>query len=171
MFTQNYINLIKTFFIGENHTVQNISNSTITLARDSVTAGNSAFISDAMRGQCGTISSSSSGMFFGSGTTPATKEDYTLEAPITDGLSITNEMNCDVFMKNEGVYEWATSFILINNTDTDINLSEMGVFSSVYANGSTKHCVMMERTVLKDPVVIPAGGLKLVEYVITFNQS
>jgi hypothetical protein len=105
-----------------------------------------------------TTTTASRGVFFGTGKTPATAEDYTLESPITSGVSVTNPQGIAVKDNGEVMSLYAT-YALKNVTATDIEISEIGVVSHLQQNH-----VLMERTVLDEPVVIPAGGSKAITY-------
>lgn len=110
------------------------------------------------------------GVYFGSGSTPAAKSDYTLEAPIESGLSVTNQ---DGFTANDladGSMEWSSSYILQNTTSESITIREIGIVTPIGKNTSNYHCILMERSVLSSPVTIPAGEAYLLTYKITIIQ-
>ncbi len=119
------------------------------------------------------------GVYFGTGSTPATKSDYRLESPITSGLTITNPSDLVVDSDGNGKYTFIADFIVRNTTESEINIYEIGVFCPIctdmgYYNASSNvkwAMVLMERTVLDEPITIPAGESKLVTYKITFNQT
>jgi hypothetical protein len=110
------------------------------------------------------------GVYFGSGATPAAKSDYTLEAPITSGLSVTNQ---DVFTAkdlSDGSMEWSCSYVLQNTTSESITIREIGIVTPVGLNSSNYYCILMERSVLSNPVTIPAGEAYLLTYKITIAR-
>lgn len=117
------------------------------------------------------------GVYFGSGSKTATKEDFALHEPITSGLEITNT-NALVWSNDEnGNYSVYSDYVLRNTTDHDIVIREIGIFTPV-ANGTPRPDVaatvryfLMERTVLDDPIVIPSNESRLVSYTVRFNQS
>ena len=114
------------------------------------------------------------GVYFGTGSTPANKSDYTLETPITSGLTITK--GTPFLSQNNGIYTYQAAHALANNTEAEINIYEIGLFLPIDSgNGSTSalmwHNVLMERTVLIEPITIAPGEAKLVTYKITFNQT
>lgn len=118
------------------------------------------------------------GVYFGSGSTPPTKSDYTLESPITSGLNITNPSSLVWVNNGNGAYSCVSDFIVQNATGNAITINEIGIFVPTGANASgsvtnsiTLNNVLMERTVLSEPITIPAGEAKLVTYKITFNQT
>lgn len=121
-----------------------------------------------------TYASSSSGaypgVYFGTGSTPASKADYTLESPITSGLSISSGTRLYADEGN-GVHSYHATFVVKNTGSAEINISEIGLFSSVNSSTSKFYCVLMERTVLDAPITIAPGETKLVTYKLTFNQT
>ena len=194
MFTNNYMLFQKYRFLVSYEKSYSYSSYASMINAENATAkfyGLSAGVSDIggwmKYGRCQAIvgsestyphnSSNDAGVYFGTGSTPATVNDYRLESPITSGLSITNPK--DLAIKNEGnTYTLSSSMIVTNTTDSDINIYEMGVFTPVmqaYDKAPTTsqsiHYVLMERTVLSEPITVPAGESKLVTYKITFNQG
>ena len=122
----------------------------------------------------GETSGSYPGVYFGTGSTPANKANYTLESPITSGLSISNGTRLYVDEGN-GIHSYHVTFAVKNTTESEINIYEIGLFSKIELNDSStsaKHCLaLMERTVLTEPITIAPGATKLVTYKITFNQT
>ena len=110
------------------------------------------------------------GVYFGSGSTPANKADYTLESPITSGLNVTSQNVC-ILNKGDGQYEVRGQYIVENTTSAEINIYEIGVFLPIQSKSSEWYSVLMERTVLTKPITIAPGESKLVTYKLTFNQS
>lgn len=194
MFTQNYITLQKRKFMllsdssneySDSVNLKNVENANAKCY--AVNASVSEIGGWMGKGKCKTIVASescypydaySAGVYFGTGNTPATLNDYNLEAPITSGLSITNPRQ--LVTKQEGnTYIISAPMIVSNTTITDISIYEMGIFTPVMQSysdrptdsGKTVHYCLMERTVLDEPITIPAGESKLVTYKITFNQG
>ena len=99
---------------------------------------------------------SSSGVTLGSGSTPATVDDYKLESAITKGLSVSITR----------IYENPVKLVILitNTSDAPITIAEVGwqsLFGGAYA--------LADRTVLDTPVTIPAGGIGKIEYEIKIN--
>jgi hypothetical protein len=110
------------------------------------------------------------GVYFGSGSTPATKADYTLESPITSGLTFSEE-SLEFPTDGNGKYVVSAKYAVTNTTESEINIYEIGCFCPVLKDSyNTWHLVMMDRTVLTKPITIPAGLTANVEYRFTFNQ-
>lgn len=119
------------------------------------------------------------GVYFGTGSTPANKSDYKLESPITSGLAITNPSALAWTEDGNGKYTVSADFVIRNTTEAEINIYEIGLFSPCSSNynytapnnSMSVYYALMERTVLTEPITIPAGGTKMVTYKITFNQT
>lgn len=129
-------------------------------------------------GSTNLFSNNNPGVYFGTGSTPAHKSDYKLENPITSGLAITNSNSVEV-NSGDGNYTISTDYIVRNTTDSEINIYEIGAFGpictysgyySANSMGNTWSMVLMERTVLTEPITIAPGESKLVTYRLTFNQ-
>ena len=115
-----------------------------------------------------------SGLRFGSGSTPATKEDYCLASPITSGLAFSK--GSLLWDKNTpGKYIAKASHVLTNTSEVEINIYEVGLFCTCYASTSLSspvtYSALFERTVLPEPITIAPGEAKLVTYKLTFNQT
>lgn len=122
-------------------------------------------------------SSFSGGIYFGSGSTPAAKTDYCLESPITSGLTISATYL--VYQNDgDGKYTVSMDYVVRNASGSEISISEIGAVSfmpSSYNSNNTynvnvvSYPFLWERTVLDEPITIPAGESKLVTYKLTFN--
>lgn len=120
------------------------------------------------------------GLYFGSGSAPATKNDYKLEHPIISGLSFPASKQLVLSQVKEGTYAAEISHLVTNTTGADINIWEVGAVThlctTVSSNNTliaytTDYPILLERTVFDEPITIPAGESKLVTYKITFNQT
>lgn len=114
----------------------------------------------------------SNGVYFGSGTTPPTRDDYKLESAITSGLKVSNG---GVVYRNKGngTYEISSSFIVQNSAaegGESITIAEMGYFGKCGYASSKSIAVLFERQVLAVPIVLAPGERKLITYKITINQ-
>ena len=109
------------------------------------------------------------GVYFGAGSTPATRDDYTLESPITSGLSISTT-NKVISNDGNGKYTVSAFYVVKNTTSEDLNIYEMGCFTPIMKASSEYYAVMMDRTVLSEPITIKAGETKVVTYSIVFNH-
>lgn len=114
------------------------------------------------------------GVYFGSGRTPATRDDYTLESPITSGMTAVSRGHA-LFKEKDGLYVYEQRFELTNTSDSNITVREMGQIRTVsyYYNSSStyNYPVLMDRTVLDEPVDFAPGETKLITYRVEFNQT
>lgn len=191
MFTNNYIKFRHNLFFGVlyNKSITTISgsiNSKTFTSPGGSWAGHYALmkydIGMAMNfPRCETIPTSYSssitgveaqmGVYFGTGSTPASLEDYTLESPITTGLAFAGGLE-GVSAYENGRAEVIARYIVTNTSNAEINIREIGCFVPVHISTTSAYqVIMMERTVLPEPITIPAGEAKMVTYKITFNQT
>ena len=106
------------------------------------------------------------GTWFGTGTKPATPDDYTLESPITDGsLSFYNASSVST-VSNEDHFLMSVTYDITNTSQEAIALSEFGGFSINLSKGIWQ--CLLDHTVLENPIVIPAGQTVPVNYAIKF---
>lgn len=105
--------------------------------------------------------------WYGKGGTPATLDDYKLEAPITDeSISIVSGwINGLAKVEAEDHYRISSVHQITNNTDKAIEIREVGCFGQLE---SSSRSFLLDRTVLKEPLVIPPKETVTTEYVIKF---
>lgn len=111
------------------------------------------------------------GVYFGKGSTPAQKTDANLESLIDSGLEITSPAKVVEYSDGNGKYEFIADFGVRNISESEINIYEVGLFLSVRVKSSQYYPMLVERTVLAEPITIPPGEAKLVSYKLTFNQT
>lgn len=175
MFTQNYIKYKNGQFTGNGAaTFTNASGASVDQAFINSLYGDLGYCARFPRCRAIFGSNNYCGIYFGSGTTPAQKSDYTLEAPIESGLSFP-QFPASQVISDDGGGKWSvvTSYIVSNTSEETISISEIGVFSifAQYNANSTTAPVLFERTVLTSPVTIAPGGARVINYKVTFNQS
>lgn len=165
MVTRNWYNMFKAYRCETTITdgIRNTSGNFIK-AGYSVTSSNSSFYFPALLLRPTTVSLSltNQGIIFGSGSTPATVDDYKLEAMITAGLS----WNMSKSITPENDPSWLIT--LTNTSDEDFTIGEVGILAGAFtaANSGSPSIVLMERSVLENPITIPSGGVGQVEYAI-----
>ena len=106
------------------------------------------------------------GIFFGTGTTLPTREDYTLESPITNG---TLSSSCGGVLKGLDADQarlYATHEVK-NSGSTDVTITEVGVFGC--ASDTSTNVFLLDRTVLDTPITIPAGQSKSITVAVQFD--
>lgn len=97
------------------------------------------------------------GIAFGSGTTPPTIDDYKMESLISSGISFS-------FVKEYG-NPCKFTITVTNISDDAISIAELGMFTLI----NNSNTFLADRTVLDTPVTIPAGGIGKIEYEIKLN--
>lgn len=174
MFTQNYINLQIGLF--KNRVVKfyyqdgTSGTGSYTIYSDAYKLGDVMGTPKCANPVDSGNSLSGSGLYFGSGSKPATKNDYTLESPIASGLSFSSGVT-NVGKTKEGQYAAWVSHVVKNTSNDTINIYEIGLFTIAMVASSSYKSILVERTVLTEPIVIPAGDEKIITYKITFNQT
>lgn len=174
MFTQNYINGVNGFFANKNFSFVSCAGGA---ARTGEYATSKVGLGYYMRrGNCRVCETTAtseagtnSGIYFGAGTTPATKDDYKLENLISSGLTITNPSYFVEVQGGSGTYIWVSDFVVKNTSDKELRVGEIGLFLP-FRGSSTYYLTLAERTVLDEPITIPAGATRIIEYKLTFNQ-
>lgn len=179
MFTSNYRNYKRGMFQGEtigfksfDGTQNNIGTSTTVRAF----CGDIGSLMKKVHCRSLTEGSNSSdplnacnpGIYFGSGITPPTVDDYTLEIPIATGLSIVNVTASNMTLDGKR-YSYCSTIELTNKVSAPITIAEVGLFGQGNT-GSSRKPVLFERTVLETPVVINPGETKVLRYWVDMHQ-
>lgn len=106
------------------------------------------------------------GIFFGSGSTPATYEDYNLDTAITSGLSIVSQNGT---LSQPTSYDNVThhisskrSFTVNNTSASPITINEFGIF--VNAGVGTNDYAMIYREVLATPITLNPSESAIVSF-------
>ena len=107
-------------------------------------------------------SKSGKGIAFGADNTPPTAEDYT----ITPIANLNGTVSSSTQFSDGQVVRTATITLTNNNTES-VTIREVAAVT-LYSNTTSKN-YLLDRTVLDEPVTIPAGGIGQVVYTITFN--
>ena len=108
------------------------------------------------------------GVSFGTGTTPATVSDYSLESSL-NGTKIRVSYPNSVSDSRDATFDmYSVSFGITNITDEAITISEVGLIIGA-TSGTSNYTVLVDRTVLDAPVTIPPHETKHIAYTIRFN--
>lgn len=112
----------------------------------------------------GNVGANTAGFAVGSGTTPASVNDYTIENQILGLEQIGNASATDAYYDPDNdctvAYKTVT---LSNNTGSDVTISEVALFRTYYVNStkggslSGQERFLVDRTILDEPVTIPNG--------------
>lgn len=139
---------------------------------------NGYIIGETMTFAAGSVPTSSSGFYVGSGSTPATENDWQLEHPLLDNKLKANYTTSYTINSGQTVMYVNYDYVITNLTQDEITIRELGRFAAVYTNttkgdsvGNTKKVVLVDRTVLETPVVIPAGEAATVRYQFAYDAS
>ena len=160
MFLKNYYSVLGTAFFGKKMTVIGLGGGEGTLYYSDV--GNCEPLLGFFQNSVSIAGDYTSGVMFGTNSTPPTFEDYTIN---NSGITVTGTIAKTVNINDNGGITAVLNCTLTNTGETEITISEVGLKASFTNTGS----VLFERTVLDTPVTIPAGGVGQVVYTITFN--
>lgn len=122
------------------------------------------------------------GYAFGTGTTPATEDDYCMEALITSGISLSatpqRQSNFDAETRTYTIYY---DFTINNTSSDDVTISELGMYCNFYRTtaigADVNHYVgnntnvLVEHTILEEPVTIPAGESRILRYQLVYAPT
>lgn len=121
------------------------------------------------------------GIVLGSGTTQPTDNDYKLESQITSGLSVN--INHNHVYENNGSRH-IINLMVTNTSSSPITISEIGWYVYCYAsisqnqaafcnngNSSNNTVFLADRTLLTNPVTIPAGDYAVIRYTLGESAS
>lgn len=103
------------------------------------------------------------GILFGNGNTPVTVDDYKLSGDVISTITATVAVTWDY--TDDGCSGTAVC-TLTNTGSSAITIAEVGLFAGFTSNNNMN--VLIERTLLDEPITIPAGGIGKVTYTITF---
>ena len=109
---------------------------------------------------------------FGSGTTPPTADDYTLESPLQN---VTYSRSSVSVAETEEKDIYTNFFQITNNNEEAISVSEVGIVAPASSGSTTSINVvytLIERTVF-EPVTIAPGETATIQYevVVTYPES
>ena len=161
MLTKNFYALMRTALGKTSSTVTSIENTTVTVPMNS---GNWYGVFSAMNGYA---ASGDQYVRFGSGTTPATVNDYKLESQIDSGITVANPSKVTTEQTDSYIL-WTVTFGVVASVETTI--SEIGLISKAYTPSGVAN-TLVDRTVLDTPITIPAGQSKQITYTIRFNYG
>lgn len=166
MLTNNFYSVLAQNMVGErkSNSIKNTSGSLTTI-------GNAAggYMPFFISGQNYKVNLSSvkdnynnsqGGVVFGDGDTPATAEDYKLAGNIITGITANANLTRSI---NNGVAQIVAIYTI--TASSEVTIKEIAAFAQSGNDGA----YIVDRTVLDEPVTIPAGGIGQVVYTITFN--
>lgn len=109
----------------------------------------------------------STGVILGTGNTPATPDDYKLAGDTITTFSYSS--NGESKETDKG-YECNATYTITNTGTSAFTISEIGFLMPLYTSSSGSDGKMLiERTVLDNPLTIEAGGIGVLTYTIRMN--
>lgn len=117
------------------------------------------------------------GICFGSGNTPASENDYSLESRITEGLRGVLSLDADNRSLDENGVLQDYMLITLTNTSNEIQtISEIGMTASAYATKSfnygsdSGYIFLIDRTVLTTPLILAPNESGLITYIFKLDS-
>lgn len=115
------------------------------------------------------FSNTSSGIRVGSGSTPASVNDYELESMITSGISGSVSFDSSRQIDGSGNYQSVYLVSITNTGSVDVVVSEIGYAINAYGatnNGGSRQeiKILIDRTLLNTPVTIAPGESAVITY-------
>lgn len=112
------------------------------------------------------------GIALGSGTTPVTDEDYTMESLITSGLQASFATVAKAYDSEEGKSYSYINITVTNTGANEVTISEIGIFATSRTSAtrgatvstSNDVSVMIDHTLLNAPITIPATEAAVIQY-------
>ena len=166
MLTKNFYSYIRTSFSAGNSTAIFVLPDGTTLT-SYITTGHKPPFSVM---NVWATSSNTHGVSFGTGTTPATTSDYSLESILTSSQISVSVPNAVSFSRVDTYDEYSVTFGVTNKTNEAITISEVGL-TAIPISGNPNKYALVDRTVLDEPITIPAGQSKQITYTIRFNYG
>ena len=115
---------------------------------------------------------SAAGIHLGSGTTAPSVNDYSLESRIYSGLSVTKAEQVGEGLDSSGNLQCKTVLTVKNNNSSSVTIGEIGYVQNIRCVSTqgettlTTKRVLFDRTLLNNPVTIPAGESAAITYVL-----
>ena len=169
MLTRNFYSAIFAATTGK--TVANGFTDSTGTVRDALppnTFANVSAFGSLYNAAIGPISASAHGVRFGTGVTPATPNDYTLANMLVEGCTcqIPNGISMNV---ESDILSVSATYSVTNTGSESLAISEIGAFGNQYIDSTTRKTVLLDRTVLDEPITINPYETKQVTYTIRMN--
>lgn len=104
------------------------------------------------------------GVIFGTGTTPPSIDDYKLSGEVVSTITCTAAVTKtadDAGVTYQGLYT------ITNTGNNDVTIGEVAIICAIRSTYGWD--MLLERTVLDEPLTIPAGGIGQVTYTVRQN--
>lgn len=176
MILRNWYKALLVIMTGEEHKVLNVQGTQISAGDTIRFSPNAAYelcLNNSSGYACphlGSLRSSYDaygGIVLGNGNAPVSFDDYKLSGDVLTTVSAPSATP-EITLDDNGFT--ATVTHTITNTGTEeITISEIGLMAKASNSSSAYRGVLVERTVLDNPIKIPAGGIGQVTYTFSFN--
>lgn len=174
MFTNNFYKLLYygMIFVGDIYNYQNVKCKIVSASLNMIEANGNTYPS--MKRQF-SETSVNGGVAVGTSGIEETKNDVTLPGLIAESDITINYMSTSTFNDDTGSGILG-AYTLTNNTDADITVREVGLYARPNSlkegasSNSTSAC-LIDRTVLKTPIVVPANGSERLLYMLYFEMN
>jgi hypothetical protein len=115
------------------------------------------------------LDTKSYGIRFGTGTTEPSVNDYNLSGTLITGISILSTSSKEVTFTDNGAVV-VTTYDVKNTSGAELTIGEIGLFARMSYNGSSyTSSFLIDRTLLDEPVVIPADGFAQIKYTLSYT--
>ena len=114
------------------------------------------------------LSGTSYGVRFGTGTAEPTVNDYKLSGTLITKISILSTSSKEVTFTDNGAVV-VTTYDVKNISGAELTIGEIGLFACMNYNISLKSSFLIDRTLLDEPVVIPANGFAQIRYTLSYT--
>lgn len=174
MVTKNFKNIAKTLFLASGQSIStdfNLGNNFPIRSNSGAVfyvhgSFNSSYYPASAQMILSMNAGNSAGVALGSGTTPATENDYALESPITSGITGTLAI---IKYADNNAGNIMCIITVRNSTNAAITIGEIGMYQNIFStsdnySGSSGHVCLLDRTVLDPPIVLAASETKVIEY-------
>ena len=105
------------------------------------------------------------GIYFGTGTTAATIDDYALSGEIISTISYSSDVQVTL---NDDIAALIGTYTVTNTGTETITIGEVALMAGLGGSG-VNYQALLERTVLESPITIEPGGVGQVTYTIRMN--
>ena len=169
MFTKNWYTILKSAVMyksptivktnGATHAVTTYDNfQSIQIGYDDTGINGQTNLKNVLMNISTAATPKNGGVAFGNGTNEPSEDDYTLSGSLVTAFTASAVMS-----KTDNTLK--VTYTL--TATADITISEIGLFGLYYSGN--RYPFLIERTLLDNPVTIPAGGVGQVEYTIKLN--
>ena len=155
MITFNTLSILKGAFSSQNFYVKTVNNSEQSMRTNGLSSAlNTNLMTTKLNADLSTSAPNGVMLLIGSGATPATRNDITLESFLLSYQVVSQ--TCQKF-NDYGDTVYVVNRIVKNNTESSISISEIGLFVSDTSYTNLHVNYMLSRETLNEPIVLAPG--------------